>query len=69
LMPFTTEAARLLGLPWDGVLRIGATADWLLLHASSWSEALAQSPARQVVVAGVAQTGLGSTEILHTDSI
>ena len=69
LMPFTTEAARLLGLPWDGVLRIGAPADLLLLQASSWSEALTQPPARQVVVAGVAQTGLGSTEILHTDSI
>ena len=67
LMPFTTEAARLLALPWDGVLRIGAPADLLLLQASSWSEALAHVPPRQVVVAGVAQTGPGSAEILHTD--
>ena len=44
LMPFTTEAARLLALPWDGVLRIGAPADLLLLQASSWSEALAHVP-------------------------
>ena len=55
LMPFTTEAARVMGLGWDGVLRVGAPADLLLIEASHWTEVLAQPPCREVVVAGVVQ--------------
>lgn len=43
-MPFTTTPARLLGLDWDGVLRVGGPADLLLTSSGSWSELLAHSP-------------------------
>ena len=55
LMPFTTEAARLLQLPWDGNLEPGAPADLLILQASTWSEAFSQPPGRSLVVGGVFQ--------------
>ena len=67
LMPFTTEAARVLALPWDGTLRVGAPADLLILKAASWVEALAQPPARELVVAGVPLPSSGSAQILHTE--
>ena len=56
LMPFTTDAARVLGLPWDGVLRLDAPADLLVLEATNWQEALAHPPTRKVVVSGVCQS-------------
>jgi len=49
LAPFTTCPARLLNLPWDGVLRIGAPADLVVLAATSWTEVLARSPRRRVL--------------------
>jgi cytosine deaminase len=52
LTPFTTEPARLLGLAWDGVVRVGAPADLLLLAADSWGALLARSPQRRVLRAG-----------------
>jgi cytosine deaminase len=52
LMPFTSVPARLLGLPWDGVVREGCPADLVLLAASSWAELLARSPQRRVLRAG-----------------
>jgi len=52
LMPFTTVPARLLGLPWDGVLRPGAPADLLITNAHSWSDLLARPPQRRVLRAG-----------------
>lgn len=52
LAPFTTAAARVLGLDWDGVLRPGCPADLVVLEASSWAEVLAQPPGRQVLRAG-----------------
>ena len=55
LMPFTTDAARVLNLSWDGVLRPGAPADLLVLQAATWQEALSCPPAREVVVSGVIQ--------------
>lgn len=55
LMPFTTEASRLMGLPWDGTLQAGAPADLLIIEASGWNELLAQPPKRRIVVRGVAQ--------------
>ena len=52
LSPFSTAAARLLGLDWDGVLREGSPADLLVLGASSWGELLARPPRRRVLRAG-----------------
>lgn len=52
LSPFSTAAARLLGLDWDGVLREGAPADLLVLGASSWGDLLARPPRRRVLRAG-----------------
>jgi cytosine deaminase len=52
LAPFTTEASRLLDLPWDGVLREGSPADLLVLGASSWGDLLARPPRRRVLRAG-----------------
>jgi cytosine deaminase len=52
LTPFTSAAARLMGLPWDGVLRPGCPADLLVLAAGSWTEVLARPPARRVMRSG-----------------
>jgi len=49
LAPFTTEASRLLDLPWDGVLREGSPADLLVLGATSWGDLLARPPRRRVL--------------------
>lgn len=46
------EPARLLELPWDGVLREGSPADLLVLGARDWSELLARPPQRRVLRAG-----------------
>lgn len=53
LAPFTTGPARLMGLPWDGVLRIGGPADLVVLSATSWTDLLARSPQRRVLRKGV----------------
>jgi cytosine/creatinine deaminase len=52
LAPFTTAAARLLQLPWDGVLRIGGPADLLVLGAQNWTELLSGAPQRRVLRGG-----------------
>jgi cytosine deaminase len=52
LAPFTTAAARVMGLDWDGVLRIGAPADLVVLAAGGWSELLARTPQRRVLREG-----------------
>ena len=52
LVPFTTAAARLLDLPWDGVLREGSPADLLVLGCSGWGELLQRSPQRRVLRGG-----------------
>ena len=52
LSPFTTAAARILGLSWDGVLREGGPADLLVTDAVSWPELLARPPARRVMRGG-----------------
>ncbi len=52
LSPFSTAAAHLLGLEWDGVLREGAPADLVVLGASSWADLLARPPLRRVLRAG-----------------
>lgn len=66
LDPFTREAARLMGLTWDGVMRPGAPADLLLLNASNWSEALSEPPRRRVLINGQWQKALPSAaELQH----
>lgn len=52
LAPFTTGAARVLGLAWDGVLRRGGPADLVVLAASSWPGLLARCPQRRVLRRG-----------------
>ena len=52
LAPFSTAAAAVLQLAWDGVVRVGAPADLVLLGASSWGELLARPPQRRVLRAG-----------------
>ncbi len=52
VMPFTTAAARLMGLAWDGVLREDGPADLVVLAAGSWSDLLARAPERRVLRAG-----------------
>jgi cytosine deaminase len=61
LAPFTTAAARIMGLGWDGVLRPGCPADLLVLQARSWREVMARPPARRVLRGGawVADCGPG----------
>ena len=53
LSPFTTAAARLMELEWDGVFRVGAPADAMQLSVHSWAEALAAPPERRLLVRGV----------------
>ncbi len=53
LSPFTTAAARLMGMTWDGVIREGAPADAIYLPVQSWTEALAAPPARRLLVGGI----------------
>ena len=53
IAPFSTDAARVLGLPWDGVLRPGAPADLIHVSDGGWAELLSASPQRQVLVGGV----------------
>ncbi len=52
LAPFISGAARLLDLPWDGVLRVGSPADLVVLGSSSWGDLLARTPQRRVLRAG-----------------
>lgn len=52
LAPFTSAAARLLQLEWDGVLRPGAPADLIVLGVEGWQELLATAPQRRVLRAG-----------------
>ena len=52
LKPFTTDAAQLMGLAWDGVLRIGAPADLIHLQQGGWPELLAIPSARGVLAGG-----------------
>ncbi len=52
LAPFTTSAAKVLGLEWDGTFKIGSPADFVLLDANSWVEALKHPPARRIMIKG-----------------
>ena len=52
LSPFTSSAAKVLNLQWDGLLQKGSPADFVLLDSNSWVQALSERPKRRVVVNG-----------------
>ena len=52
LAPFTTTAAALLELEWDGTLQVGSPADLIMLKATNWAQALSTPPHRQVIIKG-----------------
>ncbi len=52
LSPFTTSAAHILNLQWDGLIQKGTPADFILLDSNSWVNALSEKPKRKVVVKG-----------------
>ncbi len=52
LQPFSTDAAQLMGLAWDGVLRKGAPADLIHLPQGGWPELLALTTSRRVLAGG-----------------
>ena len=52
LSPFTSSAASILNLQWDGLLQQGSPADFVLLDSHSWVQALSERPKRRVVVNG-----------------
>ena len=52
LAPFTTAPSFLMNLEWDGSIQIGGPADFVLLEANSWSEALSNPPLRKVITNG-----------------
>ena len=49
---FTTGAARLMGLEWDGTFRIGSKADFILIDARCWASAMSTPPSRKVMING-----------------
>ena len=52
LATFTTGAARIMDLEWDGSFQVGSPADFILLDADSWTSALSMSPDRKVMING-----------------
>ncbi len=52
LAPFTTAAAKLMDLEFDGVFEVGRPADLVLLESSNWSEVLSVPPKRKVLING-----------------
>jgi len=66
LAPFTTSAAAVMGLEWDGTISPDSPADFVLLEASSWSEVLSTSPLRKILIDG---SWLAETAIPANNSI
>ena len=52
IKPFGTDAARLMGLAWDGCLRTGAPADLIHLPEAGWPELLSMACRRRVLAGG-----------------
>ena len=52
LSPFTSSAASILNLQWDGLFQKGSPSDFVLLDSNSWVKALSERPKRRVVVNG-----------------
>ncbi len=69
LSPFTSSAAQVLGLQWDGVFQKGSPADFILLDSNSWVKALSDRPKRRVVVNGEFLNELPKTKNQHSQMI
>ena len=52
LSPFTSSAAQVLNLQWDGLFQKGSPANFILLDSNSWVKALSERPKRKVVIDG-----------------
>ncbi len=52
IAPFTTAPSRIMDLEWDGTIDIGSPADFILLEANTWSEALFLQPKRKIIIKG-----------------
>lgn len=52
LSSYTSSAAALMKLEWDGTIGINSPADFFLLNTSSWSDVLSSQPSRQCIVNG-----------------
>ena len=52
LAPFTTAAATLMDLEWDGLIAEEAPADLIVLEASGWHDALMRPPERRILISG-----------------
>ncbi len=52
LSPFTSSAAHMLSLKWDGTFQKGSPANFILLDSNSWVKALSERPKRKVVIDG-----------------
>ena len=52
LAPFTTSVAEIMQLIWDGTIQKGSPADFVVLEASTWSQALSKPPRRKVLIHG-----------------
>jgi len=66
LSPFTSSAAHVLSLQWDGLFQKGSPADFILLDSNSWVQALSDRPKRRVVVNGEFLNELPKTKIQHS---
>ncbi len=52
LAPFTTASADIMDLDWDGTFYEGSPANWIVIEATSWADALSLNPKRKVIVNG-----------------
>ena len=52
LAPFTTSAANVMKMEWDGTIGVDSPADFVLIDGSSWTEAFTSTKKRQIVIAG-----------------
>jgi len=66
LSPFTSSAAQVLSLQWDGLFQKGSPADFILLDSNSWVKALSDRPKRRVVVNGEFLNELPKTKNQHS---
>ena len=49
---FTTAASKIMGLEFDGSLKVGDSADFVCLEANSWSAVLSSPPKRKIMIKG-----------------
>ena len=66
LSPFTSSAAQVLNLKWDGIFQKGSPADFILLASNSWVKVLSDRPKRKVIVNGQFLNELPKTKNQHS---